>query len=522
MNLVNILIEIANKNPDAIAFIEGIDSFEKRITFSELLLKSGRVTAILQKAGIKKGDNVLIMVPMSIDLYIVLISLWRIGAAGAFLDPAFGKDYIRQCCSAIAIDGFIGTWEAGVLANLNKDLRSIPVKFSTYKLGLKSIYNNSANIFKETISLEDDFPALITFTSGSTGIPKVAVRTHGFLRKQYEIIKKELDIKPNDIDFNSLPIFALAGLGSGAATVVPHMTSRRIIQTNPKPLVKQFRHYGVNRALMPPALAEKIVEYCEKKAIFLDKVTRFYTGGGPVFEKLINRINKVFPNAKVIVVYGSTEAEPIAETEWNSITKDEIAAVNNGKGLIAGRPIKDINLKILKIQKEKESTYTANEFEENILSINEIGEIIVNGEHVLKGYLKGIGDIDNKIRVGKEIWHRTGDMGFLDEKGQLWLMGRVGTSVENKNGEVIYSFAVENVVNNIAGVKRSALLNYNKECTLVLNAEKGADSKAIDESVLNFGIDRVCFLDKIPLDKRHNSKIDYPALIKTMNKIYKN
>jgi len=523
MNLVNVLNQSVNERPDSIAFIEGIEDRRRTVTFYELFSESEKVIVNFKRAGIEKGDNVLIMLPMSIDLYVALVSLWRIGAVAVFLDPAFGKEYINKCCETISIKGFVGTFKASLFAATNKNLRRIPAKLCTSKLYFSSeyIFSNNDRNFKEIIELENDFPALITFTSGSTGTPKVAVRTHGFLLKQYEIIKKELNIKIEDIDFNSLPIFALVNLGSGAVTVIPNMTSRQIIKTKPESLVKQLEDYNVNRAIMPPALAEKIIKYCEEKSIILKKITRFYTGGGPVFEKLIKRIKNIMPNARIYVVYGSTEAEPISEIEWDSISQDEINAVNNGKGLIVGKPIEEINLKILKVEEEKRAHYDIDFFNQSNLSVNKVGEIIVNGEHVLKGYLNGIGDADNKIRVEKEIWHRTGDLGCLDDKGQLWLLGRVGSSVMNKKGEVIYSFAVENVINNITGVKKSALLNFKKQCILVLSVEENIDRKLIDENILNFGIDKVCFLDKIPLDKRHNSKIDYPALIKEVNKIYK-
>jgi len=70
-------------------------------------------------------------------------------------------------------------------------------------------------------------------------------------------------------------------------------------------------------------------------------------------------------------------------------------------------------------------------------------------------------------------------------------------------------------------VKMVSLLNFNQECVLVLELEKNGDRGLIDNFILDYGIDRVCVVDRIPLDKRHNSKIDYPTLINKVNKIYK-
>ena len=103
--------------------------------------------------------------------------------------------------------------------------------------------------------------------------------------------------------------------------------------------------------------------------------------------------------------------------------------MRDGKGLLAGRPIDRIRLRIVD------------------------DEIVVTGDHVNKGYLDGRGDADNKLRIDGEIWHRTGDAGRLDDDGLLWLRGRLSA----KAGD-FYPFEVEVAARSWPGVRRAALV----------------------------------------------------------------
>src|SRR5262249_37732988 len=129
------------------------------------------------------------------------------------------------------------------------------------------------------------------------------------------------------------------------------------------------------------------------------------------------------------VVYGSTEAEPIASISALEMVRT-IEHADPLAGLCAGRPVQEIALRIVRPH-DGPITLGAGGWPEHDVAPDEAGEIVVAGPHVLTGYLD---DPDaeraNKIRDGARVWHRTGDGGRLDAAGRLWLLGRVSRRVQ--------------------------------------------------------------------------------------------
>jgi acyl-CoA synthetase (AMP-forming)/AMP-acid ligase II len=138
---------------------------------------------------------------------------------------------------------------------------------------------------------------------------------------------------------------------------------------------------------------------------------------------------------------------------------------------------------------------------------------VVSGEHVLAGYLNGVGDGETKFRVDGRVWHRTGDSGYLDPRGRLWLLGRTGAVIRDDRGE-LYPFAVECAARGIRGVTRTALLGRDG-CRILFVQPSGSiplDHAALGETLAWARIDEIRELREIPLDRRHNAKVDYGRL----------
>src|SRR6185369_11013626 len=108
------------------------------------------------------------------------------------------------------------------------------------------------------------------------------------------------------------------------------------------------------------------------------------------------------------------------------------------------------------------------------------GEIVVAGGHVLRGYLHGHGDEETKIRVGDAIWHRTGDAGYLDDRGRLWLLGRCSARIVDARG-TLWPFAVECAARAVEGVERAALAEVDGGRVLALQIE--GDAAKVSELV---------------------------------------
>ena len=161
-----------------------------------------------------------------------------------------------------------------------------------------------------------------------------------------------------------------------------------------------------------------------------------YTGGAPVFPSLLDKIQSDYPNMDIITVYGSTEAEPIAHMRWKDTSDSDHSRMLAGDGLLVGKPVRATQLQIIPDQPTHNTPPTP-------LPIETIGEIIVTGDHVLKGYLNGRGNDENKLNINNTIWHRTGDAGWLDSSGRVWLVGRCSAAIRRPNKPPIYPFGIE-------------------------------------------------------------------------------
>ncbi len=153
-------------------------------------------------------------------------------------------------------------------------------------------------------------------------------------------------------------------------------------------------------------------------------------------------------------------------------------------------------------------------FESRTEATGEIGEITVSGKHVLKGYADSSQNRSTKIEVDGTIWHRTGDAGYIDATGRLWLVGRCSAVIQDSRGSA-YPFQVEYAVKSVRGIRQAALVGYNKQRVLVLETtgrEFQSDCAAAARCVSEHDIDRIITVRRIPMDKRHDAKVDYPAL----------
>jgi acyl-CoA synthetase (AMP-forming)/AMP-acid ligase II len=519
VNVSTLLEERAVERPDASAIVEGLGSVS--ITFRTLNSASASVARQLAGHGISAGDGVLVLVPMSVDLYVVFTALLRLGAVAIFPDPSSGIEQIDRCCRIHPPRGFIGTAKAHVLRLLSRSVRRIPRKFSmgTRVPGAVGLRTSTEEDAPPPAACTAETPALLTFTSGSTGTPKAALRSHGFLLAQQRALSETLELSSGDIDLATLPIFVLANLAEGVTTIIPATNLRRPDAMEPGPVLAQIERFHPNRASGSPAFFERLAEGARRRGCSLDSFHRIYTGGAPVFPGMLDRIAGVAPRARVIAVYGSTEAEPIAHLDRSEISLADRESMIRGSGLLAGSVTSRLRLAILPDRwGQPVAPMTPAEFEAECLPAERPGEIVVSGAHVLDRYLYGAGDEETKFSVGNEIWHRTGDAGWLDARRRLWLLGRCAARVGDARGE-FYPFSVECAAVEILGVRRAAALAVHGRRVLVLEARN--DDERPDLALLSgplgwVALDDVRFLPRIPVDRRHNSKVDYGALARLM------
>jgi len=484
MNLVNQLKQRSEEHPDRIALIEA----GGEISYAGLYAEVCAGAEFLRSSGLQKSDCLLILEPISIKLYIHLLSIFHAGMTAMIVDPSAGKKVLNNCLNLVKPDGYIASPKAHLLRLTNTSVRKINKHFHTdgFVPFSKKWKSNSSQSPPEKV--ESDHPALITFTSGSTGMPKAASRTHGFLLAQHEALAEALDFDSGGVDLITLPIFAIANLASGMTSVIADTDLRFPAQADSQAVAKQCTTHQITRCAASPAFFQKLHTDHQLPAF-----QTIYTGGAPVFPHLIDAMQRAHPQLKIVTVYGSTEAEPISHISWGEVTDVDHEAMQNGKGLLVGKPVSATEVMICGSQYD-----------------NNIGEIAVTGDHVLKGYLHGRGDGETKFKHDGKTWHRTGDMGYLDDQQRLWLMGRESAIFE-VDGKPVYPFGIECALMHHPQVVRCAVVSYSDEALLCLELSKG-EASDIRAEFENYHFLRFIQLDNVPMDKRHNAKVDYPEL----------
>ncbi|WP_054696237.1 AMP-binding protein [Geotalea toluenoxydans] len=227
MNIAAILHNQAEARPDAAAIIDVYRGKDRSTSFAGLERASARGAALLLASGLRTGDTVLVFQPMSAELYIALMALFRASMTAMFLDPSAGRAHLEQCCAIRPPAALIASPKAHLLRLISPALRRIPQHFSLGSYVPGSISWNRSYRLQPHLPItpcDGDTPALITFTSGSTGQPKAAVRSHGFLLEQHRVLERTIHLTADTVDLTTLPVFVLANLARGSPRCCPMRT----------------------------------------------------------------------------------------------------------------------------------------------------------------------------------------------------------------------------------------------------------------------------------------------------------
>jgi olefin beta-lactone synthetase len=486
----------AREHPDRVAIISG----DGCAHFGELAAAVEQTAAQFRAAGIGRGDRVLVFVPMGIDLYRVVLALFKMGATAVFLDEWAAWKRVELCCRLADCKGFIGVWKARALAWFSGPLRRIPVKLSLR--GYRQYTAGAA-----TCAASPDDAALITFTTGSTGTPKAALRSHGFLREQFDVLREEIRPRAGDVNMTTLPIVLLINLGVGAVSVIPDFKASKPHQLQPARILRQLETHRVQCVIASPFFVRQLAAYCLDNKTPVKSLKKIFTGGAPVFPGEARLLRAAFPETEVRIAYGSTEAEPISVIDGASVAA--LAPEAPMPGLPAGIPNTRIRLKIIRIHDGP-----LNQTETCVPG--EIGEIVATGPHVLKTYFNNPEAMRrNKIiEPDGTLWHRTGDSGYLDAHGRLFLTGRCA-ALFYFDGRLISPFVYENLLQNQPGVRLGTVVPQGGSLVFVLEMSDRRFQKAVQNTIdaLGFSRTNVVFLREMPRDARHFSKIDYEKLL---------
>ncbi|KPA15963.1 peptide synthase, partial [Candidatus Magnetomorum sp. HK-1] len=186
-----------------------------------------------------------------------------------------------------------------------------------------------------------------------------------------------------------------------------------------------------------------------------------------------------------------------------------------------------IQLLSVKLLKFQGGSVSLEEFKKKELPKGEIGEIVIAGTQVTNSYLNNPEAFqENKIKDGDKIWHRLGDVGYLDNKGYLWLVGRNHNIIQTRN-KIFYPAETEAIFENIDNVNRTGLVGYQENgiiqvvVVLECSPEDNIDNCLSEAEHINqekqVGIDKFFVKYQLPVDPRHNTKIDTKKLEYSVN-----
>jgi acyl-CoA synthetase (AMP-forming)/AMP-acid ligase II len=506
------LKEIIN-NPDKTAlkypFLkDGIVKYEE-LTFKQFKNEALKIAGGLNNKNFKTGDRIIILFPVSVDLYLTIFACFYLGIIPIFLDISMGQKQLVKAIRSSKAKGVISIdkllkYKLLIPALWGKECfsldrkRFLVPKFSEIK---------ESDVFEgQEVSLSSELPALITFTSGTSGVPKGANRTIQILLNQKIVSEYLWPHKHNEVDMPAFPMIVLQNLGCGVSSILPMIDFQNYKGMDPKVIVEQMITEKITRFSAQPFFIEKITDYLLKEKLKVESIRSLVVGGAVVSKKLCEKIIKAFPDVDCNIVYGSTEAEPIAHTKMNEFIETE------GRGLLLGKITSVLESKIIKV--------SDNPSVEDETEKGSVGEIILAGPHVIEEY------IDNhpaneilKLRSSENVvWHRTGDLGYLDENDYLWLVGRITDQIEGCDG-LIPCYDLEEELLTLTGFK-AAFINSNKILFVESLFDDDLNGKVLEFlQIKKLGKFEVQFIESIPVDQRHFSRVDRGKLRTHYHKI---
>lgn len=483
-NIADLFYESCKLYPNRLAIIEE----KKNVTFGQLENQIQETIAYFRKKGIRKGDRILVFVGMCKELYRIILAIFSMGAIAVFVDEWAKVSRLSICCKMAKCKAIIAPQKYRIVSWIIPELRNIPIFLQLHgQIKPAKQWN--------TEPTTDMDSALITFTSGSTGIPKAVDRSHGFLKAQFDAL---YPLIKGNISMTMLPMVLLLNLGLGITSVIADFKSSDPKSFNAKKILNQINRHQIDSIVASPFYLLELA----KEVRNITTIEHIVSGGAPIFASEAAQILNAFPKSKFTIVYGSTEAEPISHCQAYEAIENK-----NAPGILTGFPVPSVSVKI--IPTEHISISTEQELNNLELPFKCIGEIIVSGDSVNKSYIDNPqATAENKIMTEYTTWHRTGDSGYIDEKGQLFLTGRTAQII-HAHGKTYYPFSIENKLKNIEGIKVGTLLLVNNKLILVLNIKDSFDQSQVSD----IDYDDIQYLNEFPYDPRHHSKIDYLKLL---------
>ncbi len=425
MNSIHELLDnSARKYPHKSAIV--LDDF--RLSFDELLKKTEFLSNFIQEK-ISSGNVISILYENSPFFIISYFSVLKSGCIAHIIPPSTSDFNLKEQIKETNPEMILSNTSFKQKLNRTELINKTFFVEKDSKLPESNNNNFYGNRFNETSS--------IIFTSGTTSKPKGVKLTHKNVLTATSNIVKVMDLQPNDIEINSLSLSHSFGLGCLHAIFMQGATSLIFKNTiNLKEILKTARHENATGFVGVPATFYQILNSFPELFSSISSIRYLLTNTAPMKKESILQVTELFPKANFYTYYGLTEASRSTFLLFNK-NKNKLESV--------GKTAPGVEIKVL-------------DDNEKIISNNTIGEIFIKGDNVIKNYWNN-SNADQSIKEG---WLKTGDLGYFDSDGFLFLKSRKDDLI-NVGGEKFTPEEVELVIKEILEISDVAVIGIPHE-----------------------------------------------------------
>lgn len=465
-NFYAFITESSRTNGDALAIRWPRVIGPADVTFDELNHRVDIVRHQLFSQGVRAGDVCLLAIPVSLPAVVATLALMAGGAVPLLPPAGMSVAQWRRIRRKYRIKAIVTDPHPPF------KLRLLSFLSRTKLITINVTPESSAK--QAPAAVAGTQAGLITFSSGSTGRPKAIERSHAVLTAQHQAILHHFPAPAGMLDFPLFPNVLLHNLAAGVGTVLPDIPGFQLDQLRPEKIITQIQQEGPQTLTGNVFYFTRLLEYAEAQARQLPKVEAVGVGGSPVSERLLLRLQKLFCAARLYVIYGASEAEPIAVREFTA-PEDPL------RGYAVGPIHPGLRWKLVATDAPPGK---------------EIGELWVTGPHV--------------VLSKDQTWFATGDVGYVRDN-KLFLTARRGNEAViggKQHYQLEHYLHHQEGINKAAAVVNGRTFDVFFEGITTISAVRASLSQVID---LRW-IKTIRRMDTLPVDRRHRSKILYHQL----------
>ena len=421
-----------------------------RWSFSDLADRSNRLANALAGMGVGQGDKVGMLQVNCNECIEVYFATAKLGATYVplnFRARAEELEFMINFSEASAL--FLGQRYVKMLNSMREQIPGMKnfVSVEGPAEGMLDYESVIAEADPEEVftDIDDNDTSILMFTAGTTGQPKGVMLTHDNLATYVlnNVSPADPDIEEKNI--LTVPLYHIAGMQAVLAAVYGGRTLVVQRQFDPSDWMTLVETESVTRAMMVPTMLKQLMEHEEFPKRNLSSLQVITYGAAPMPVEVITKAIEVFPGTRFINAFGQTES---ASTITMLTPEDHVIEGTPGERAIKlkrlgsiGRALGDTEVKIFDEDGSEQP-------------VDEAGEIVARGPRVMKGYWKAEEATNSTIRNG---WLYTGDIGYMDEAGYIFLSGRA-KDIIIRAGENISPEQVEATLHSHPAIDEAAVI----------------------------------------------------------------